>query len=90
MGVKKAESQRKTAAERAQEQLDTADRVIARLVKRVEAAKADVVTLEDELEAARARRDYLAQNPALLPERRVDTPIPGVDSPDPAGSTEEG
>lgn len=55
----------KTAAERAQESLDTADRVVARLVKRINTTKADLDELGRELKAAQVKRDYLAQNPDL-------------------------
>lgn len=61
----KAARNSKTPAERAQEALDTANRVVDRAEKRLTDAKAEVVKLEGELEAAGKRRDYLAQNPDL-------------------------
>lgn len=64
----KSESKKRPArpaAERAQEALDTADRVVARIKGRLDAAKQTVKELEAELTSAQKRRDYAAQNPDL-------------------------
>lgn len=62
----------KTPAERAQEQFDVADRIATRLAVKVAAARVEVDQLEQELDAARIRRDYLAQHPDL-PKQKTPT-----------------
>jgi prefoldin subunit 5 len=62
--------QTRTAAERAQEALDVADRKIDRLSSAKAKAEATAAEIGRELDALRKRRDYLAQNPDLPSETR--------------------
>lgn len=73
------------AAERAQQALDVANRLVSTTQGRLDKAKAAVVELESELTKATARRDYAALNPDLpqsegnaIPEGRVPTPDQAV------------
>jgi hypothetical protein len=57
--------QQKTPRQRAQEQLDVANRAVVRLDKKVDQLKTDLTAVEREHKAAIARRDHLAQHPDL-------------------------
>lgn len=62
----------KSPAERAQENLDVANRLVERLTDKRDrlAQQHEAVTID--LDAAKARRDYLAQNPDLPPVQNAD------------------
>jgi len=57
--------QTKTPQQRAQEQLEVAERAVSRLTEKWTAAENDARRLKVELEQASRRRDYLAQHPDL-------------------------
>lgn len=56
---------RKSAAEKAQQSLDIANRKLEALNKRLTGAKASVVDLEKQIAAETVERDYFASHPAL-------------------------
>lgn len=57
--------QPKTPQQRAQEQLDTAERLVARLEKKRDQLEGDLKVIRTGLDAQQRRRDYLAQHPDL-------------------------
>lgn len=59
--------QKKTPQQRAQEQLDIANRAVVRLDKKVDDLKAQLVDVEREHAAAIARQKHLRQHPDLQP-----------------------
>lgn len=70
--------QRKTPAQRAQEQYDTATRIADRLKDQAKKARAEATRLEQERDAAIARRDFLAQHPDLPTQKKTDTTSGGT------------
>ena len=56
---------RRDAAEKAQQELDIAERRVKVLEKSADAAQQRFTQLTEALQRARARRDYLKQNPDL-------------------------
>lgn len=65
MTDKKVHRQPKTPKQRAQEQLDVANRLVIRLDKKVDRLRGELVVLERERDAAIARRDHLRIHPDL-------------------------
>lgn len=59
--------QRKTPAQRAQEQLDIATRAVERLTVKRTTLATELEEISAERDAAIARRDHLAQHPDLQP-----------------------
>lgn len=57
--------QTKTPAQRAQENLEVAERIAARLTRKLTKARSELQQLERERDAAVVRRDYLAGHPDL-------------------------
>lgn len=68
-----------TAAERAQEALDTANRVLERIEKRIEESAKTLESLKSERRTAISKRDYLAQNPDLPQQDNEPPAIEPVD-----------
>ena len=67
--------QRKTPAQRAQEQYDVACRVVERLAATATKARAEADKLQAEYAEAVARRDYLAGHPDLPKRTAIDASI---------------
>lgn len=55
----------RTMKERAQDDLDKADRKVKALEARLAKAKAELATVESQIEGARAERNFLASHPSL-------------------------
>lgn len=63
----------KTPAQRAEEALGRADRAVKRYSSMVRALREEQEAVQDKLDAAIVRRDYLARNPDLpKPAPKVD------------------
>lgn len=65
--------QRKTPAQRAQDQYDLAVRVAKRLQKQHTALAAEAARVGKERDAAFRRRDYLEKHPDLPTQKKTDT-----------------
>lgn len=63
----------KTPAERAQEQLDVANRAVIRLDRKVDAARTELAQLELEHADAVRRQQYLRQHPDLPQQQETTT-----------------
>lgn len=68
--------QTKTPKQRAEEQLATAKRVAARLDRKRDALQEELAAITRELDAALARRDYLAKHPDLQQNTTTTTGAP--------------
>lgn len=83
---------KKTAAERAQEAYDVADRAVTRLRTKRDALKADLAAAEEEYDAACRRLDYVGRNPDL-PEQfnapSTKPSEPSTDNPHEEDNTDE-
>lgn len=69
--------QRKTPAQRAQEQYDVATRIADRLNSQVGHARSEFDRLKTEADAAVVRRDYLAMHPDL-PKQKTPHNQPSI------------
>lgn len=69
----KKKQQRKTPAQRAQQQYDTAVRIADRLDTQWRAAAAEADRLEKARAAAVRRREFLAGHPDLPTQKKTDT-----------------
>lgn len=69
MAQEAAKRSKKSPAQKATEALNVQTRRVASLEKKHKALLSEAAALEPEIDAAKKRRDYLAQNPDLPPAR---------------------
>jgi hypothetical protein len=72
-----ADKPRKSAQQKAQEELDKAERLVKSLTTRRDRSKSTLATLEGDLKEAVAVRDHIASHPALTqPTEDPQAPAP--------------